>query len=95
MNLYQIGYFYPNLSAEKQKYFDEHGYATGPSHNLCMQENGEWRLTLGVPIVQHIAKTVSPQPSAMKWPNNDLLYSIIEKCDRIAELQKIKNSKKE
>ena len=87
-SIYNFGKYYMTLSSEKQKYFLEHNHDIHPNHSLDMYENGEWRLDFGVPVTRFIAKTVSPQRSQIKWPDNDLLINIIEKCDRIEQLQK-------
>lgn len=86
-SIYNFGYYYMKLSDSKCKYFKEHGYNIGPNHSLNMFENGEWKLTFGIPITRSIAKVVSPQRTTTKWPDNDLLIDIINTCDRINQLQ--------
>jgi len=87
-SIYNFGKYYMTLSSEKQKYFLEHNHDIHPNHSLNMFENGEWRLDFGIPVTRSIAKTLSPQRSLIKWPDNDLLIDIIAKCDRVEQLQK-------
>lgn len=91
--VYQFGHYHLNLTADQTQYFTDHGISVAPSHTLTMHSNGQWRLTLGLPATRFIAKTVSPQRGDMKWPDNELMIKMLETCNKINQLQKIKHIK--
>lgn len=87
--IYNLGYFYQNLSPNKQKYFIEHGFSIEPSHTLHLGENGIWKLMFKFPIVYHFVKYKAFQAPYESWPDIKLLsemYNLVQEI-RILEQQ--------
>lgn len=79
--IYNLGKFYQNLSIKKQQYFLENGIDIGPSHTLCLFENGVWKLLFKFPIMCHFVKYKTHQAPSERWPNPVLLtqiYNLVE-----------------
>lgn len=88
--IYNLGFFYQNLSLEKQKYFIDHGFNTGPSHTLYLCENGIWKLNFKFPVMYHFVKCKAFQAPTERWPDTEFLneiYNLVQEI-RILEQQK-------
>ena len=86
--IYKLGMFYQNLSTAKQQYFVDHGIDTGPSHTLCLYENGMWVLKFQLPVMQQFVKFKSSQAPSEQWPNPGLLseiHTLIQDIRRLTE----------
>jgi len=87
-NIYKLGMFYQKLSPAKQQYFIDHGIDVGPSHTLYLCENGVWRLTFQLPVMQQFVKHKARQAPSEHWPNPELLseiYTLIQDIRRLTK----------
>lgn len=81
--IYNLGYYYQNLSAEKKEYFLANGIDTGPTHSLSMHEDGYWLLEFKMPIMTNLIKMVSRYEDHEKWPNVELMDQYYHRIKRL------------
>lgn len=86
--MYQLGNYTAELSPEKRAYYIEHGYSVEPTYSLNMFENGRWRLTIPLPILTTLVKLKAVQEAHEKWPDPELLNSIVTTVNNIRLLEK-------
>jgi hypothetical protein len=76
-NMYQyLGEYHMYLDEQKLKYYNEHGYFTGPTKNLQMFENGYWQFEFQLPILANLIPLTAQQEKHEKWPDPELLFEI-------------------
>lgn len=86
--IYQLGYYYMQLSDAKFKYFQEHNYSVDPTHSLDMYENGYWQIATKVPVSQDLAQHKSFWEKHEKFIKDNLVESVYELVLDVKSLQK-------
>jgi hypothetical protein len=87
--LYQLGQYHMELSPEKRDYFIQHGFNVEPNHSLDMYENGEWRISVVMPVLSGLASRLSLYEKHEVWieSQQEVYAKIYHKFLNIRQLQ--------